>query len=159
MIDILKKCLFLILIIFFQTAIIPFIRILDVSPDLLLIYLVFESLLSKSKMMILFWFTGGLIQDFSMGGTLGVYALAKTVSGYSTGLFPKIQYQRNIVVLGGVLLLISLMHQIITTLFLTRGAAVGWFPLLLRYGIPSALYTTIVGVAVYFLILKKRKKE
>ncbi len=152
--------LFLVLIV--QRTIIPLISIQGISPDLILIFIVYWSGQRSRFQGVLTGFTGGLLQDLAGTGIVGVFALSKAIAAYIACSFPWGRLERNILPMGVALLTASFAHYMVYYLFQLRNSSAGFLAMLLRYGIPSVIYTTILGVCLYAgteWIKRKRKRR
>ena len=101
----------------------------------------------------------GLLVDIFGGDVIGFYALVYMITGYINGMFQRIFYPEDIklpliLILGsdaGYGLLCYLL------LFLLRSRLdIGFY--LLRVVVPEAVYTIVVAIAVYPLLLLIHKK-
>ena len=142
--------LFVLLIV--QSALVPFIDVKGVAPDLILVFIVYWSLSRSRSQAVVLGFLGGLLQDLVGGGTVGVFALSKSVACYVGSSFPKNLSVKRILVLVIVLSSTALVHQVIYSALASRGVPKQTLILFLRYGIPSVFYTVICGVLSYGLI-------
>ena len=139
--------LFLVLIL--QRTIIPLISIQGISPDLMLIFIVYWSGQRSRFQGVIAGFTGGLLQDLAGAGVVGVFALSKTIAAYISCSFPWGRLEKNVLPMSVALLAASSVHYMIYYLFQLRNSAAGFLAMLLRYGIPSVVYTTVLGVILY----------
>ena len=69
-----------------QSALFPFIEIVNVKPDSLLVLVVSFALLAGNPTGILVGFLGGLLQDILFGSNIGLHALQYMIVGYLVGI-------------------------------------------------------------------------
>jgi len=146
--NILKFLLSIIGILAVQITITSHLRIFDLSPDLLLVFLILISLNKPRHVSPVIGFAGGLIQDVMTGGTVGVFALSKSIACYVSGLFPTSKHESSQPLLGFIFFLMAVLENIISFAFLSRESAAGHAKLFLRYGLPSAVYTALAGIGI-----------
>jgi len=131
-----------------------------VTPDGVLVFLIYWAGRKERTWGSVLGFVGGVLQDFVGGGTLGVYAFSKSVACYIAGYFPKSRVESPVWLTGGILFVSAFVHQFLYCVLTCRKAAAGILIMFLRYGIPSAVYTSLVGMAAYGLAdLKNRRRE
>ena len=148
----LRVLLILIVLIVVQSTLAPLMKVKGIVPDWLLIFLVYWSGRHSRTQGVVVGFFGGLLQDFVVGGVVGVLALSKSVACYLSSSLSSRRYERNLLLMGAMLFTAAFVHQLIFCVFIYHGAAAGFLPLFLRYGIPSAFYTVFCGVFSYGVI-------
>jgi rod shape-determining protein MreD len=154
-----KTAGFLILCLIIQLSLVPLISIQGVRPDLLLIFVIYWGSRRISYQGVLLGFIAGFFQDITTGGVLGIYTLSKTIACIVAGLFPRSRHDVNLLILTVTLFVTAIVQHLISGIFLYRGSEAGWFVLLLRYGIPTAFYTAILGFIVYgFLYFRQQRR-
>ncbi|MCJ7812514.1 rod shape-determining protein MreD [bacterium] len=150
---------FVIIIVLFivQSSLTPLIQVKGITPDFILIFMVFWCVQKHRYQCVILGFVGGLLQDFMEGGLLGVFALSKSVACYLFCSLPWSHYERNDLIFGLTLAIAALAHQFIYLVIGSRNAAAGFLVMFLRYGIPTLLYTVLCGMLVnrVFGVLKK----
>ena len=145
----LKVLLAVFVLLVVQSTLVPFIAVAGITPDLLLVLMVHWCYQKKRSRGVVLGFFGGLLQDLSGTGMVGVLALCKSVACYATGSVPAGRYGKNPWVLGVVLLGVTIVHHAIYYGFAFREIGTDVVVLFFRYGVPAAFYTAFVGVAVY----------
>ena len=128
-----------------QTTLVPLIAVKQIAPDLLLLYVVFRGIREGRTHGMILGFSAGLLQDLSGSGLPGPIALARTVAVFLACSLPVNPYEKNIWMVGAVLWTAAIVQQIIISIFTGGDSALGIFGMVFRYGIPSALYTFILG--------------
>ncbi len=156
-----KIVVFLIISICFvlQTTTFQALSFANITPNLLIIVVSsFGLMRGKTEGMYIGFFTGLLI-DIFCGFYLGVYALLYMYIGYITGLFQKTFYPEDI---KQPLMLVAASDVaanliIYIVLFLTRSRYdFGYY--LFSIIIPELVYTLVVTIFLYFLLLKINQK-
>jgi rod shape-determining protein MreD len=137
------------ILLFVQASLVQMISLKGISPDLLLIFIVYLAL-REGQMYVLPWgFAIGLVLDFSTGTVIGLSALSKTVAAFTAGYF----YSDNKIVMTlstyRFLLLVlftALVHNAIYFTVFTMGSDIGLFSAVFGLGLASALFTTTVAI-------------
>jgi rod shape-determining protein MreD len=143
-----------------HTTLSKFIAIGGIVPDIPLILVVYLALRRGQIVGTVVGFGMGLALDL-LGGTesmLGLSALAKTSAGFIAGYF----YNENKMsqILGGyqfvvIVTLASAVHNLLYFLVFLQGSGINWTMTLLRYGLPTTLYTAAVSVIPMFVSARK----
>lgn len=136
--------------IFLQASFFDLLTIAGVRPDALLSVAVFNALVEGPRYAVFTAFLSGFLLDLYDPHYLGINALAYSVVAWLLGYARGSVYREQalmtalLVALGGILL------ELVRSLFLMWGDpnAIGFR--LLRYGLPSALYS---GVLSFFLFI------
>ena len=100
--------LFILLIV--QHTLVPFISIKGISPDILLIFVLYWSGTKHRTYGVMIGFTAGLLQDLAGVGTTGVFALCKAVAAYAGYSFPMSRHEKNILPWSITLFIGSILH-------------------------------------------------
>ena len=131
-----------------------------VVPDLPLVAIVYVALRYGQIPGTLAGFGTGLALDLLSGGdgVMGLSALAKTVAGFLAGYFYSETKAQQL--LGGYEFIIlvgsaAVVHNVLYFVVLLQGTDIGWTLAILRYGIPSALYTAAVALIPMFIISRR----
>lgn len=135
-----------------QSAVFPHFALANVVPDIMIILIVANA---YNRGIFSGMFTGlfcGLLVDCMFGSVIGVYGILYMVIGYLNGYSNKI-YDHEDVTIPMVLLAISeffycFFYYVFE--FLLRGRLnVGYY--MFRIGLPSVIYTVLVGILFYKL--------
>ena len=153
------QLLWLLILLVVQHTLIPFISIKGISPDILLIFVLYWSGIRHRTYGVMMGFTAGLLQDLAGVGTTGVFALSKAVAAYAGYSFPMSRHEKNILPWSITLFIGSVLHYSILIFIQTRTSSTGFFTMMLRYGLPSILYTTVMGMVIYFFVEYVIKKS
>lgn len=141
-----------------QTQVMRLFTIEGVTPDLLLIWIVYLALRHGQMTGMLWGFAIGLVFDFVTGNFIGLSAMTKTLGGFSAGYFfnenkthlTLRSYQFIVIVLVA-----SIIHNTIYFILFTQGSDFSFFRAIFRYGITTALYTSIVTLLPMFRFARK----
>jgi rod shape-determining protein MreD len=148
-----------ILIIIMQVLVSPLLSIAGVSPDFLLIFLVWVTIKEGQFAGEIVGFVLGLILDVASSNILGVHAISKTTACFCIGyFFDRERTEQNI--RNWPFLLLTLLAAIINNalyyFLITRGTAMSFTEFAFRYGAVGALYT--VFIAIFPLLYWSRKR-
>jgi rod shape-determining protein MreD len=152
-----RNVIIILLLLVIQFTFIPLISVKGIMPDLMLIILVHWSLKKSSTYGVIMGFVVGVLQDFAGAGMIGVFSLSKSISCYIVNLLKGNYFNTNLFYRGWVLFVATLVHHLITLLFVSHNSEAGFFVLFLRYSMPSIFVTVLTGVLGYkFFELLKR---
>jgi rod shape-determining protein MreD len=132
-----------------QATFIRFISLGSVTPDILVIWLVYLALRYGQVHATVAGFILGFIMDLIAGDFLGLAALSKTVSGFAAGYFydeeksPQVlaSYRFAIIVF-----VVSLVHNLIYFGIFVQGSELPFWQTLAFFGVTTSLYTSAVSV-------------
>lgn len=156
-----KIVLFIVISICFvlQTTVFQTLSFANIAPNLMIIVVSSMGLMRGRKEGMYVGFISGLLVDIFCGFYLGIYALLYMYVGYVNGFFRKRFYPEDI---KQPLLLVSASNVISNiiiyiVLFLTRNRYdFGYY--LLNVIIPEWVYTMVVTLFLYFILLKINQK-
>ncbi len=137
--------LVLVVLLVLQTTLVPLISVKQITPDILLLYVVFRGIREGRTRSVILGFCAGLLQDLAGTGPAGIVSLATAVAAFLSCSLPINRFEKNVWMVGAVLLTASVVQQIIIIAFVGGESAFGFFGMVFRYGIPSALYTFCLG--------------
>ena len=156
-----KIILFLIISICFvlQTTTLQTLSFAGITPNLLIIIVAAFGLMRGKTEGMYIGFFSGLLVDIFCGFYLGIYALLYMYVGYLTGLFQKRFYPEDLklplLIISASDLITNLIIYLI--LFLTRSRFdFGYY--FLNIILPELVYTMIVTIFFYLLLLKVNQK-
>lgn len=121
----------------------------EITPDILLIGLVFVSIRKGRMTGSIAGFIFGLLLDFFSFSFLGLMALAKAFAGFTAGFFNnenKIEKYTRSYFFIIIVFICSLLNNFIYFLFYFQGTLLSFPDILFRYIIPTAVYTALVSV-------------
>jgi rod shape-determining protein MreD len=137
-----------------QTTLMQAMAIKGISPDLVLIFLVFLSMKEGAMIGVYAGFFTGICLDVYSPQYLGIGSFAKSIVGYLTGLLDerniKIDDRYKLVVLC----VASILHDTITSIGV-YGAAITFNRLLLSDILPTAIYTTMFGGIILLVLIRR----
>lgn len=156
-----KIVLFLIISICFvlQTTTFQTLSFANIAPNLLIVAVASFGLMRGKKEGMYIGFFSGLLIDIFCGFYLGIYALLYMYVGYLTGLFQKRFYPEDIKLPLMIISASDLISNMIVYvfLFLTR-SRYDFVYYLKSVIIPEFVYTTIITIFLYLLLLKINQK-
>ena len=158
----LRKIIIALIIIFcflLQSTFFQFISLASVAPNLLLIITFTFGFMRGKKEGLLIGFFCGLLIDIFYGDVIGFHALIYMYIGYINGMFHKLYYDEDItlplaLVIGSDLFY-NFMFYIFRFLLRNRLDFNFYF---MNVILPSIVYTVVITVIVYRLILKLNRK-
>lgn len=132
-----------------QASAVEMISLKGISPDLLLIFIVYLAV-REGQMYVLPWgFALGLVLDFSTGTVIGLSALSKSVAAFTAGYF----YSENKVSMTLstyrfllVVFVTAFVHNAVYFAVFTMGSDIGLFGAVFGLGLASALFTATVAI-------------
>jgi rod shape-determining protein MreD len=153
-----KYALISLFLIVVQTQATRLLSIDEITPDILMIWIVYLALRTGQISGTLWGFAIGLVFDLVTGNFIGLSEMTKTISGFVAGYFyneNKTQlilrsYQFMVIVL-----VVGVIHNTIYFLIFTQGSDIGFIKALVQYGLSTALYTSIVTLLPMFSFARK----
>ena len=147
------------LLIVIQVLVSRFLSIAGVSPDFLLIFLVWLTIREGQFVGETAGFTLGIVLDVLSGGILGAHALSKTIACFLMGFFYNAERtEQNI--RNWPFLLLTLLGAVVNNFLyyflITRGSEISFGEFTFRYGAVGALYT--VFIAIFPLLYWSRRR-
>jgi rod shape-determining protein MreD len=138
----------------FQSTILPYISILGVRPNLILLAVVSWTLLRGLTEGLTWAFVGGLWFDLLSGGPFGLSALTLVFVAFLASLLEASLFREHIVLLILIIGAATVVHGALYLIFLriANHPASTWAALW-RIVIPAALYTSLLTPAVFPLVL------
>lgn len=138
-----------------QSTILNYIRIYNVKPNLILVFIIAVSLLRGSLEGAVLGFFAGLAQDMLSGKAIGIYALLGMYAGLISGSVNKRLYRENILVCVFFTFIISIVYEFI--IFMPTAIFNGYenIPYVLkRIILPEAIYNSAFSVIIFILAVK-----
>lgn len=142
-----------------QCTIFKALRIADISPNLLIVVTAAFGFMRGRKEGLFVGFFCGILIDLLFGGVLGFYALVYMFIGYFNGFFRRIFFPDEIKLPIALIALSDLGCNLITffILFWFRGRFTFGF-YLLHIILPELVYTMVISILLYFILLKINQK-
>jgi len=151
---ILSAIFLLLILVIFQSFFSEVVAIKGIRLDLGIFILVYIGLAQGPAQGAIFGFLIGLLLDIFTPEKLGLGALIKSLVGFTVGnfkdhLFLESSYSKGAIVFLSLLLNDLLYH------FLSEGVTIFAFQTILYYSLPSALYTSVIGILLFVILEKK----
>lgn len=153
-----RLLLFTLGFIILQTTIVSFTSVLNIVPDILLIWIVYIAITNGQITATVYGFSIGLAIDLLSGEFLGLSALCKTIAGFLAGYF--FHENKIDITLGNyrfivIVSVISLVHNIIYFTIFTQGSSISLLAAIVQFGVFSSLYTTVISALPVFVYMRK----
>lgn len=130
----------------------------EITPDIVLIGVVYVSLRKGKIAGSVGGFFTGLILDFLSFSFLGLMALSKTVAGFIAGFMQnelKLERYLSSYIFVLIVLLCSLINNLLYFMIYYQGTMLAPLDILLRYVVPSSVYTAFVSIIAVIINRKK----
>lgn len=149
--QIVKYIIIYLLLLFIEKNLIHLISIKDITPDLILIFVIIISLKENKSKSTVIGFFSGLFQDIFGTGFFGLSALTKSIIGFWGCYFqqPKKKYTLSFYTVT--ISILVLVHEIIFGFIYNLGTHLGFFHLMFHKMFPRTLYTLLFSVIVYLI--------
>jgi rod shape-determining protein MreD len=159
---ILSKLLSGVLVLFslvlFQSLLSGMVTIAGIKLDLAIIILVYLALTRGRNYGMAFGFLIGFLSDVFTPGTLGLGALIKCLIGFTLGSFKENLYLESLYSKGAVVFFTLILNDSLYYT-ITTGLSHSTFEGLSRYSLPSALYTSVIGMLIFLLAARIHQKR
>jgi rod shape-determining protein MreD len=143
----------LIILVLFQTALVPQITVFGVHPDLLLIVVTAWSLLRGAESGMLWALIAGVALDIVSGAPFGASTLPLLVVGFGAGLSQSGIFRFELVIPILVIPIATLVYQGMMLAWLKAfGWPVAWHEGMRHTILPSMLLNTLIMPAAYWLL-------
>jgi rod shape-determining protein MreD len=150
---ILSGVVILLILIFFQSLLSGVVTIMGVKFDLAIVVLVYIALTRGLNQGMIYGFLIGFLLDVHTGQTLGLGALVKCLIAFAVGSFKDDLYLESLHSRAGLIFLVLIFNDFLYYLLLT-GFNAATFRILSNHSLPSALYTSIVGMLIFLAASK-----
>lgn len=153
---------FLIIALMLQSTVLDNFRILGAKPDLMLLLVVFFALFFGPSAGIEIGFVAGILKDVLSLDVFGANTVILAMAGFVTGLLgPKFSKDSKATQATLVFLvsLISMSAHYIFNSFLPGGLYIRFSEYLSRLIIPSSVYTSLLSVLIFPLLMHKYRLE
>ena len=152
MLIVLRNLLLIALALFIQASIASKISVFGVTPDLVLLVLVYIGISGGRVNGAIFGFLAGFLQDTFAPEHMGINALAKSIVGFVVGSGQRGIVAESYVVQGSIVFGAVLLHDLVYFVCYTGRDLPGIIFNLLRYGVGAALYTAALSVFLSILL-------
>ncbi|MBI4546603.1 MAG: rod shape-determining protein MreD [Ignavibacteriae bacterium] len=161
MLHVVKYIIVLFLLIVIQTQIVRLVSLHGITPDLLIIWIVYIGLKEGQIKATLWGFGIGLATDLVTGNFIGLTALTKTASGFVAGYFyneNKVQLTLSSYRFILIVLIVSLVHNTLYFIIFTRGSEIGLFQAVFTVGLAATLYTAMISLLPMVAFSRKYRR-
>lgn len=138
-----------------------YIAIENVTPDLLVIFIVYIAVREGQFAGVLFGFGLGLLFDLISSDIVGTNALSKLLAGFVAGYFYNQQLSLAESVGSfkflGIMALAALVHNAVYYFFYIQPTDLSFTGFFLRSGVAATLYTTVIAVIVMLVAARKQR--
>ena len=151
--------IFIIVCFVLQCSVFDSLSFAGIIPNLMIILTASFGFMRGEKEGLIIGFFCGLLSDVFFGSFLGFYALIFMYIGYLNGKFSRIFYPEDIKLPMALIVVSDLSYGIVcyVLMFLLRGRFHFWY-YFTRVILPEALYTIVVTLFLYPVILKVNEK-
>jgi rod shape-determining protein MreD len=136
-----------------QSTFVQFIAIENITPDILVVWIVFLALRYGQIHATVAGFVLGLIMDMISGSFLGLASLSKTVCGFLAGYFYDETKTPQILATYRFALLVffaSLIHNLIYFTIFIQGSELPFWRTLAVFGFSTSVYTSVLSFLPIF---------
>ncbi len=156
-----RYLIFVYILVILQTQVFQLFSINGITPDILIIWIVYVSLKHGQLYATIWGFMAGLMFDLIMGNFIGLSALTKTVAGFTAGYFYEenkgqstLSSYRFILIV----LTVSLIHNTIYFITFTRGSDINVWKAFFNIGLATTFYTSALTLIPMFAFARKYTK-
>lgn len=151
--------IFVIICFLLQTTVFQWWALANVSPNLLLVFVSSVGFMQGKNEGLLVGFFSGLLVDVCYGDLLGFYALIYMFVGYLNGFFQTIFYDEDLKLPMILITVSDLLYGVIVYFFLfALRNRTDFFYYLSRVIVPEVVYTVVVTIVLYRVILLVYRK-
>ena len=147
--------LFIVLV---QSTILEYVKIYNIKPNLLIIFVICVAFLRGSTEGTIIGFFAGLLQDMLFGTMLGFYALLGMYLGLIVGMVNKRLYRENLLIIVFFTFVSTIIYETCVFIFTSLNIVIsGQVSLLFPFGkviLPEAIYNSLISVFVYIFVIK-----
>lgn len=146
-----KYAIIFLIVLVIDLNVIDLISIKGITPDIVLIYLIFISLREPQTTSTIIGFTAGLVQDLFSLSMLGLSSLTKSVSCFITSFFQRSKGIYSLLQLTIIFFIVTIIHDRIYQFIYLLGSDQKLFKSFLYHSVPKAIYTTIIALIMNFI--------
>jgi len=155
----LRDVLLVILALLVDSTFGPKLSVLGTRPDFTLIVLVYLGVFRGQTEATLLGFFAGFIQDVYWVSHFGVSALTRSVVSFAVGYCYGKVVTENFLAQASIMFAAAFLNNLLHALLSSGGDMSGSFLLFFRYGLPGALYTMALWVALLWIVFNLRKRR
>jgi len=141
-----------------QLTIVPFLTVQNISPNLILVLLVFFTLKNGQMFGTLLGFLYGFLFDIISGGILGAFMLSFTIAGFIAGYFfneNKLDINISSFVLTAIVFLCATISLFLYSIVANNNTDVRMIYQAIEDGILPGLFTALFSIPIVILNPKK----
>lgn len=138
-----------------QSTLLKLVAVGQIQPDLVLLVLFYVALMEGPFGATITGFCTGLVQDVYAPETLGLNALCKSLVGFGLGYCQRGVFVESLAARALILFGAVLVHDILYFLVSSWPEVGRGLGQVVRVGLPTALYTALLGYVVFYLIRRK----
>ena len=139
------------ILLFVEKNFLNLISINDVTPDIILIFIIIISLREERVRSTFIGFFAGLIQDAFTTVFFGLSALTKSIVGFWGNFFQQPKKKYTIVYYLMICLVLISVHEFIYQVIQKMGTNIKFFTLIFFYIIPKIIYTLVFAAIAYLV--------
>ncbi|MDI6799359.1 MAG: rod shape-determining protein MreD [Actinomycetota bacterium] len=135
-----------------HVALIPYLRIFGVGPDLILVTVSIIGFLEGQNLGAISGFLGGLLQDLAGSRVVGLSSLTKTITGYLAGSMKSGLTDETALLPASLVIFFSFFHRLIYMLLsflISQPIAKGWAAA--SHLIIGPLYDALLAIPVFLI--------
>ncbi|MBE5935941.1 MAG: rod shape-determining protein MreD [Lachnospiraceae bacterium] len=159
-----KKTIITILLVFvgyiLQTTLLQHMQVADVSPNLMLVLVVFIAYVNNVYVGMATGMACGFLIDCQYGAVIGMCMLAYVIIGYFCGVLNRVYYKGDYLIPLGMVAISELIYSVVIYVmdFLLRGRLdIGFY--IRKVVLPEMVYTLLIAVFVYGIVCKLYKSK
>ena len=150
-----KHILISIALILLHPVLMSLFKIREAVPDFTLIWLSLLCLQYRRKACTGWGFALGLLMDMTSGGLLGLHAFSMSIAGYVGSLISGMPHPgKSLSIRLTLMAILSLQDSLVPVLFHGLNSESGAGLLMLRYGVPSFVYTLVLGMVCHIVFIR-----
>lgn len=146
-----KYAIIFFIVLVIDLNVIDLISIKGITPDIVLIYLIFISLREPQTTSTVIGFAGGLVQDLFSLSILGLSSLTRSISCFITAFFQRSKGIYSILHLALIFFIVTIINDRIYQFIYLLGSDQKLFKSFLYHSVPRAIYTTIIALIMNFI--------
>jgi rod shape-determining protein MreD len=158
-VKILRTVLIFGVILILQSTLVQLVAVEGFRPDLILLALFFVAFMEGSYAATIAGFCVGLVQDMYAPQSLGLNALCKSIIGFALGFCQRGVFVEGLIPRSLILFAAVAVHDLLYFVISFWPDVGSGLSRALTQGIPTALYTAILGYVVFYFIHRKEQLQ
>ena len=147
-----------ILSIILKITLAPLFAIKDITPDLILILVIYIAYQKGRIWGVISGCLAGLCFDLLGTGLLGLSSLTKSIAAFTAGYFVSDQMERQFGVFVGLSFIVVFIHDFLYFLIAFLGTDIGFWNTLFKHIFPTTIYTVVFMIIIHLLKPKKQRE-